>query len=60
MVADHAQPCHLFFVEFLSAPAVAGHDPILEVAAHGVRIGGDRRINAADAADLTPRALSVR
>ena len=51
MVADHAQPVHLLLVVFLSAAAVVRHDPVLEVAEHGVRIGRDRRIDSADAAD---------
>ena len=40
MVADHVQPVHLFFVEFLAAAGMALHDPGLEVAAHGVVEGG--------------------
>ena len=38
VVADHVQPCHLLFVEFLAASFVARHDPRLEVAADGIPV----------------------
>ncbi len=51
MVTGHAQPAHLFLVEFLSAAAVMGHDPVLEVTAHGVGVGGYFFVDTTGAAD---------
>src|SRR6266540_7409015 len=51
MVADHVQPGHLLFVEFLSRAAVALHNPFLEIPAHGLGIARDDGIYAAGAAD---------
>src|ERR1700730_1018523 len=51
MVTNHPQPFHLFFIEFLSAAAMARHDPVLEIFPHRFRINCHFSVNAADAAD---------
>ena len=62
MLPDHAEPLHLLLVEFLPGASMARHDPLLEIAAHGFRIGRKGRVNAARAADQSHqrRQLSGR
>lgn len=51
VVADHVEPGHLFFVEFLAGAAVVLHDPALEVFADGGGVGGQGLVQTADPAD---------
>ena len=51
VVANHAEPVHLFLGELLARPGVTIHDPSLEVLPDPIRVAGQCLVEAAYSPD---------